>query len=79
MENSVQNRVEQVLEEIRGAIQGDGGDVEFVSYDDLTKVVYVALMGSCVGCPASTMTLKMGVERAVKSRIPEVAAVEAYE
>jgi Fe-S cluster biogenesis protein NfuA len=66
------------LDEIRGAIQGDGGDVEFVSYDDFTKIVYVALMGSCVGCPASTMTLKMGVERAVKSRVPEVVAVEAY-
>ncbi|MCL6452297.1 MAG: NifU family protein [Alicyclobacillus sp.] len=77
-EVSVEARIQEALNEIRDAIQMDGGDVEFVSYDTLTKTVFVALTGSCVGCPASVMTLKMGVERAIKAAVPEVEAVEAY-
>lgn len=75
---SMEERIQVVLEPIREAIQMDGGDVEFVSYDEDTKVVYVALTGSCVGCPASVMTLKMGVERAIRQEIPEIESVEAY-
>ncbi|GMA49605.1 hypothetical protein GCM10025857_09620 [Alicyclobacillus contaminans] len=75
---SIERRIQEALEGIREAIQQDGGDVEFVSYDDDNKTVYVALTGSCVGCPASVMTLKMGVERAIKAQVPEVEYVEAY-
>ncbi|MCL6598299.1 NifU family protein [Alicyclobacillus macrosporangiidus] len=75
---SVEDRIQEALAGIRDAIQMDGGDVEFVSYDDETKTVYVALTGSCVGCPASVLTLKMGVERAIKAQVPEVENVEAY-
>lgn len=75
---SVEQRIEEALEQIREAIQQDGGDVEFVSWDDGAKTAYVALTGSCVGCPASIMTLKMGVERAIKYSVPEVEFVEAY-
>lgn len=71
-------RIEEALVPIREAIQTDGGDVEFVSYDDGLKTVYVSLTGQCVGCPASVMTLKMGVERAIKEFVPEVEHVEAY-
>jgi Fe-S cluster biogenesis protein NfuA len=74
----IENRIEEALGGIREAIQMDGGDVEFVSYDDNLKTAYVALTGSCVGCPASVMTLKMGVERAIKHYVPEVENVEAY-
>ncbi|WP_067924408.1 NifU family protein [Alicyclobacillus shizuokensis] len=74
----VEQRVRDALDSIREAIQQDGGDVEFVSYDDLTKTVFVALTGQCVGCPASVLTLKMGVERAIKQVAPEVENVEAY-
>lgn len=77
-QQTIESRIQQALEQIREAIQQDGGDVEFVSYDDLTKTAFVALTGSCVGCPASVMTLKMGVERAVRMAVPEVQAVEAY-
>ncbi|SFU35875.1 NifU family protein [Alicyclobacillus macrosporangiidus] len=75
---SVEDRIQEALAGIRDAIQMDGGDVEFVSYDDETKTVYVSLTGSCVGCPASVLTLKMGVERAIKAQVPEVENVEAY-
>lgn len=78
MNMSIQERVEGALSSVREAIQMDGGDVEFVSYDDFTKTVFVALTGQCVGCPASVMTLKLGVERAIKQVVPEVEHVEAY-
>lgn len=74
---TISDRVQEALGSIREAIQQDGGDVEFVSYDEFTKTVYVALTGACVGCPASVMTLKMGVERAIKAHCPEVEQVEA--
>ena len=77
-EQSVESRIQEALGQIREAIQQDGGDVEFISYDNLSKTAFVALTGSCVGCPASVMTLKMGVERAVRMAVPEVQAVEAY-
>lgn len=75
---SIEDRIKAALDEIREAIQMDGGDVDFVSYDDEQKTAYVSLTGSCVGCPASVMTLKMGVERAVRTHVPEVEYVEAY-
>lgn len=76
-ETSLEERIETALMSIREAIQMDGGDVEFVSYEEMTKTVFVALTGACVGCPASLMTLKMGVERAIKKIAPEVEFVEA--
>lgn len=75
---SMEERIQEALVPIREAIQTDGGDVEFVSYDEDLKTVFVSLTGQCVGCPASVMTLKMGVERAIKHVIPEVEHVEAY-
>lgn len=75
---SIEARIEEALIPIREAIQTDGGDVEFVSYDEDLKTVFVSLTGQCVGCPASVMTLKMGVERAIRQEIPEVEHVEAY-
>jgi Fe-S cluster biogenesis protein NfuA len=75
---TTEDRIKEALVSIREAIQMDGGDVEFVAYNEDTKTVYVSLQGSCVGCPASIMTLKMGVERAIKQQVPEVENVEAY-
>ncbi len=68
-------RVEQVINRIRPAVQSDGGDLELV---DVTPegVVKIRLHGACVGCPSSRMTLQMGVERNVRERVPEVVAVE---
>lgn len=67
--------VSKVLEEIRPSLQADGGDVELVSIDD--DIVKVRLMGHCAGCAYSTMTLKMGIERLLKQRIPSVKGVES--
>jgi Fe-S cluster biogenesis protein NfuA len=65
--------VQTVIEEIRPALQADGGDVELVDVKD--GVVSVRLTGACGGCPMSTMTLKMGIERLLKQKLPEVVEV----
>ncbi len=66
-------RVEAVLREIRPMLRADGGDVELVGVDD--GVVKVKLTGACGGCPMSQMTLKMGIEKRLKERLPEVKGV----
>ncbi len=69
----MKEKVEAALEEIRPTLQADGGDVELVGVDE--GVVIVKLTGACAGCPMSTMTLKMGIERVLRGRIPEVKEV----
>jgi Fe-S cluster biogenesis protein NfuA len=68
-------KVEAVLNEIRPALQADGGDVELVGVND--GMVSLRLTGACAGCPFSTMTLKMGIERILKEKLPEVKEVVA--
>jgi Fe-S cluster biogenesis protein NfuA len=70
------NRVEEALNQIRPALQRDGGDVELV---DVTPegVVKVKLVGACGTCPMSILTLKRGIEATLKQRVPEISSVEA--
>ena len=68
--------VQAVLDQIRPALQADGGDVSLVDVTD-EGVVQVQLQGACRGCPMSQMTLANGVERVLKEQIPEVVRVEA--
>jgi Fe-S cluster biogenesis protein NfuA len=68
-------KVEEVIEIIRPAIQADGGDISLVGIDDDTGVVTVELHGACVSCPASTVTMKAGIERIMKDRVPGVTSV----
>jgi len=68
-------RVEEVLDKIRPALMADGGNVELVNVDD--GVVSVRLTGACGCCAMSTQTLKYGVERMLKSELPEVKEVVA--
>ena len=68
-------KIQEALEKVRPSLQADGGDVEFVSYENGT--VKVRLQGSCAGCPMSQMTLKMGIEKILKEQIPEIESVEA--
>jgi Fe-S cluster biogenesis protein NfuA len=70
----MKEKVQEVLNMVRPALQADGGDVELV---DVTEdgVVSVRLTGACGSCPMSTMTLKMGIERTLKDQIPEVKEV----
>jgi Fe-S cluster biogenesis protein NfuA len=71
----MKEKVQSVIDEIRPNLQADGGDIELV---DVTTdgIVQVRLQGACSGCPGAAMTLKMGVERILKNRIPEVQRVE---
>jgi len=69
----MKEKVEKLLNEIRPMLIRDGGNVELVSIDD--GVVKVRLQGACAGCPMSQMTLRNGIERVLKEKIPEVKAV----
>lgn len=71
------DQIEQVLESIRPALQSDGGDVEFLSFDEERGVVEVRLTGACETCPISMMTLKQGIERRMMMSIPTVTEVQA--
>jgi Fe-S cluster biogenesis protein NfuA len=71
----MQDKVEEVLNKIRPVLVKDGGNVELVEVNDGT--VKVKLVGACAGCPMSTITLKMGIERILKQEIPEVKEVVA--
>lgn len=73
----MKERIEKALEQIRPALQADGGDVELVDVKD--GIVQVRLKGACGGCPMSSMTLSLGVERAIKRAVPEVKKVEAVQ
>jgi len=70
----MKEEVEKVLELVRPGLQADGGDVELVEVTD-DGIVKVRLKGACGSCPMSTMTLKMGIERAVKEKVPGVREV----
>jgi len=70
----MKEQVQEVLELIRPALQADGGDVELVDVTD-DGIVSVKLTGACGSCPMSTMTLKMGIERTLVEKIPEVKEV----
>lgn len=72
---SVYEQVEAVIERIRPAVQADGGDVELVEFTD-AGIARIRLHGACIGCPSSSMTLHMGIERNLRERIPQVTAVE---
>jgi Fe-S cluster biogenesis protein NfuA len=76
--STVEEQVRKTIEVIRPAIQADNGDIFLRSVDESTGVVVVELTGACVSCPASTVTLKAGVERILKDRVPGVTAVEQY-
>lgn len=67
--------VEKALENIRPALQADGGDIELVSVED--GIVKVRLTGACSGCPMSQATLTMGVEKAIKKAVPGIKEVRA--
>jgi Fe-S cluster biogenesis protein NfuA len=69
-------KVKNVLDQIRPYLQADGGDVEFIEMTE-DKIVNVRLLGMCGNCPHSQMTLKSGIEAAIKRVLPEVHAVES--
>jgi Fe-S cluster biogenesis protein NfuA len=77
MNESIEQQIERVLEQIRPALRLDGGGIELVRYEEDSGAVHVKMQGACVGCPMSQITLKMGVEAALHDAIPEVKEVIA--
>lgn len=73
--NELEPQVLAVLERIRPAIQSDGGDLELIGIRS-DGTVLIKLLGACVGCPSSTMTLQMGIERNLMEKVPGVTGVE---
>ena len=71
----MQDKVTEVLNQIRPLLMKDGGGVELIEVTDGT--VKVKLTGACAGCPMSTMTLKMGIEKILKQEVPEIKEVVA--
>jgi Fe-S cluster biogenesis protein NfuA len=70
------SKVEEALVSIRPYLEADGGDVRVLGIDE-NYIVTLELLGSCSSCPMSTMTLKAGVEEAIKRSVPEIKGVEA--
>jgi Fe-S cluster biogenesis protein NfuA len=73
---SVKDRVQRVINWLRPVIQSDGGDVELIDVS-AEGVVQIRFHGACIGCPSSTMTLREGIERNIREKVPEVSQVVA--
>ncbi len=72
----MREEIQAALDTVRPQLQADGGDCELVDVAD-DGTVKVRLTGACGGCPMSQMTLKMGIERVLKEKVPSVKSVEA--
>ncbi|MHC4778943.1 MAG: NifU family protein [Planctomycetota bacterium] len=72
--SSLHDKVHQALQEVRPALQSDGGDIELVRVAE-DGTVFVKMTGACSGCPMSQLTLSEGVERRLKGLVPEVRKV----
>lgn len=68
--------VKKAIQDVRPSLQADGGDIELVSVSD-EGIVKVKLTGACNGCPMAQVTLKQGVEKYLKDKVPAVSAVES--
>ncbi|MBB6325445.1 Fe-S cluster biogenesis protein NfuA [Algoriphagus iocasae] len=76
MESELKSKIEFALDTIRPYLEADGGNVRIVELTD-DMVLKIEMLGSCGSCPMSSMTLKAGVEDAIKRAIPEITKVEA--
>lgn len=72
----MKDRVLRALDSVRPGLQADGGDVELVNIDPNGKVT-LRLVGNCGDCPMSKITLQQGIERILKTQVPEITSVEA--
>jgi Fe-S cluster biogenesis protein NfuA len=71
----MRTQVEETIEAIRPALQADGGDIVLRDIDETTGVITVTLVGACGTCPASTQTLKAGIERIMKDRVDGITEI----
>lgn len=77
-QQSFEEKVKDVIESVRPALQAHGGDIELVGVDK-DNAVKVRLQGACQGCPGAAMTMKAGIERILKEKVPEVKDVIAVD
>ena len=75
---SAQKQIQEVLESIRPALHSDGGDVEFIDFDDAEGILQLRFLGACGDCPISDVTLRQGIERRILSAVPAVREVRAF-
>jgi Fe-S cluster biogenesis protein NfuA len=73
----VEAQLLEAIDAIRPALQVDGGDMRVIEFDEATGRVDIELMGACGGCPMSSMTLKAGIERILRDRVPGITEVRA--
>lgn len=74
--DKLEDKVKEVLEQLRPALQAHSGDLEFVSFDEDKKELHLRLVGHCAGCMYSQMTLKNGIEQALQENLdPEITVV----
>lgn len=76
MQPELRERIESALDTIRPYLEADGGNVRIVELTD-EMILKIEMLGSCGSCPMSAMTLKAGIEEAIKKSVPEIAFVEA--
>lgn len=71
---SKEEQIKLLIEKIRPFLINDGGDIEFIKYEN--QIVYIKLKGACDGCPMMDITIKDGIEQIIKNEIPEVKEVK---
>ncbi len=74
---SKEEQIQEVLDQIRPALHADGGDVEFLGFDEEVGIVHLRLLGACESCPISMLTLKEGIEKRIQVMVPDVREVMA--
>ena len=72
-ENNVEKRINEVLDRIKPYLENDGGNLEYIKFED--GIVYVRLLGACAGCSMIDITLKDGIEAMLMDEVPEVLGV----
>ena len=72
------DKIQEVLESIRPALRSDGGDVEYIDFDEAEGVLQLRFLGACGDCPISDVTLRQGIERRILTAVPEVREVRAF-
>ena len=75
MATANEEAIKEAINAIRPALQNDGGDIEYVSYDENSKEIHVRLVGACAGCPMSQLTLTNGVQRYIRETVDKELTV----
>ncbi len=73
IEMNTEEKIKEIINKLRPYLIGDGGDIEFVKYED--GILYIKMLGACAGCALIDYTLKDGIEMAIKEEVPEVKEV----